>query len=177
MKISRAFILFIIASLMVTLSGCLLQPRSPNDIPPKLRTLYLDTPNPYSPLSVQLQRLLQSLNVHLTNSAETAPVTLHIMKSEWSDNIQAITYSGNATTYSYTLTTRFELLSRKGKPLIGPTSLRVTRSLIQNANQVYTPNATRLVKREMIRTMVTLIYNQLTSQQTRQMLTKTTSRT
>ena len=155
-----------------TLTACGFRPRSARDIPPPLRTIYLDTPNPYSQLTVQLRRTLQAVDVHVTKTAQAAPVTLRIINSRWSYYIPTILYSGNATKYSYTLTVTFALETRNGKVAVGPKTLGYTRTLLQNANQVYTPNATRLMKREITHTMVTLIYDFLISNNTSQALNK-----
>ncbi|OYK79809.1 hypothetical protein CbuD7E6568_07755 [Coxiella burnetii] len=161
MKKIRLIIPLLMVIFISSLSACGFKPRSPNDIPPQLRILYLDAPNPYDPLVVQLSRTLRALNVHLTQTREAAPVTLRIGHIGWETVIPTILYSSNATTYSYTLSVDFVVETQDGRTIKGPANLTLTRSLLQNANQVYTPNATRLMKQEMTRTMVTLIYNYL----------------
>ncbi len=174
MKVNRALTLVVFTLVTVALlTGCAFKFRSLNDVPPALRTLYLDTPNPYSPLTTQLKRVLKSVGIRLTETPQEAPVILRIIKNEWTYNIPPILASGYATTYSYTLTTTFELRKRLGKQLRSVNTFTVTRSLIQNANQVYTPNATQLMKRQITRTMVMLIYEHLTSKGVRCTFNKT----
>jgi len=163
------FIGFVACSL---LAACGFHSQTINDIPPQLRIIYLDSPNPYSPLAVQLRRVLASIKVHITKTAQAAPVTLSITSSKMTANIPSIIYSGNATSYSYTLVTTFKVIKRNGEVIFGPKTLSISQSLLQNANQVYTPNATVLLKKELTRTMVTLIYNEITALKMQKALNK-----
>lgn len=173
----KLLIFFIIGITFSTLiAGCGFHSQTLNDIPPQLRTVYLDSPNPYSQLSVQLRRVLTSLNVHLTKTAQAAPITLRIVDNTMTANVPTILYSGNAISYTYTLVTHIEITKWNGKLIYGPKRLSVSRSLLQNANQVYTPDASILVKRELTRTMVTLIYNQITALNTRKLLNKASTK-
>ena len=161
-KIRLIIPLLMLIFISSSLSACGFKPRSPNDIPSQLRILYLDAPNnPYDPLVVQLSRTLHALNVHLTQTREAAPITLRISHIDWETVIPTILYISNTTTYSYALSVDFVVETQDGRTIKGPGNLTLTRSLLQNTNQVYTLNATRLMKREMTRTMVTLIYNHL----------------
>ncbi|WP_100622925.1 LPS assembly lipoprotein LptE [Candidatus Coxiella mudrowiae] len=160
-KIRAIFILLIGTLICSTVAGCGFKLRSPNDIPPYLCILYIDSPNPYDLLTIQLSRTLQALNVHLTKTREDAPVILRIININWEPLIPAILYSRTATFYTYLLSVDFDLETVNGQILMGPKNLTLRRRLIQNANQIYTPNATRLMKQEMTRTMVSLIYKDL----------------
>ena len=145
------------------LLSCGFKPRSSNDIPPRFRVLYLDSSNSYDPLVIQLSRTLRAFNVHLTKTRETAPVTLQINYIRWKIVIPAILYSSNATTYFYTLSVGLILKTQDGQPIKKLKNLTITCSLLQNSNQMYTPNATNLMKLEMTHMMIKLIYNYLTT--------------
>ena len=160
-KIKAIFIFSIGILICRTLIGCGLKPLSSNNIPPYLRILYIDSPNPYDPLTVQLSRSLEALNVRLTKMKENAPVILRIINIKWKPLIPAILYSTTTTPYTYLLSVDFDLETRNRQILMGPKNLTLRRLSIQNANQIYTPNATRLMKQEMVRTIVSLIYEDL----------------
>ena len=175
-KLKRSFFLFVVIFACCFFSGCGFKQPSASDIPTELRVLYIDSLNPYSLLTIQLSRMLTSLNVHITRTEKTAPLILRIFDTRLSYDIPPITYSGNAASYNYTLTTSFELVMRNGKRILGPNELSVSQSLLQNTNQVYAPNATTLMKRELTPLLVTAIYNQLANQQIRALLRKTFAR-
>lgn len=162
--------LAICTAIALSLTACGFSPRSASDVPPSLHILYLDSPNPYSPLVVQLQRTLQSVDVHIVNTIDEAPVILRIITNDFYYHIPTILDSGDAVTYSYTVKVTYQLQTKTGENITAPKTISITRSLIQNANQVYTPNATQLMKREITRTVVILIYHDLLSQGTRQAL-------
>lgn len=171
MKKSKLFIsLSIGITLCLSLTGCGFKFRSAREVPPQLHTVYLDTPNPYSRLTTRLSRILKSVNIHLAYSRQWSPVTLHIISNQMSDDIPTILYSGNATPYNYTLTTRFELLQSNGRIILPPNTLTLSDSLLHNANQVYTPEASKLIEQQLTYTMATLIYYHLISLDARKAL-------
>lgn len=166
----KKFILLALIVFCCALSGCGFRPRSSAEVPEALKVLYLDTPNPVSPFSVQLARTLNAVHIRLVNEPKDAPFILRILESGWQYDIPNMIYSGNAISYSYTFRVRYTLQKRSGEFLFQPKTLTVSRSLIQNANQIYTPDATMLMKREITRTMVILLYNNLVSIKTRNLL-------
>ena len=159
-------------TLSSVLVGCGFKFRSASEVPPQLHTVYLDTPNPYSRLTTRLGRTLKSVHIHLAYSQRWAPVTLHIISNQMSNSIPTILYSGNATPYTYTLSTRFELLKSNGTVILPPSTLSLSDSLLQNANQIYTPESNVLIERQLTRTMATLIYYRLIASDTRKALEK-----
>ena len=146
------------------LTACGFNPRSPTDnIPQQMRVLYLDSSNPYHPLVVQLHRTLQALNVQFTQFRKNSPVILRINDINWNAIIPPIMSTTNTITYTYVLHVTVALETKEGKRIRGPHTFSLSRTLVQNNTQLYTPNATRLMKREMTRTMVDLIYHYLTT--------------
>ena len=143
------------------LFSCGFRSRSPNDIPPHLRILYLDVSDSYDPLVIQLSKTLRALDVHLTKTRETAPITLRMSHIKWKTMIPSILDSNNATTYSYTLSVDLIIETKDNRPIKIPKHLSITCALLQNTNQLYTPNATNLMKKEITHMMVKLVYNYL----------------
>ncbi len=158
------------------LAGCGFRTLSPHDIPPPLRNIYVDTKNPYAPLVVQLKRMLTSLKVRMVNSPQAAPVTLRISDIKTDFSMPPIIYSGNATAYTYSLAVTIELTKKNGSLIYGPNKISISRSLLQNVNQVYVPNADMLMQRDLTRNMVTIIYNRITSRDVQKALHKAFSK-
>ena len=151
-------IIFISSS---SLSACGFKLRSPSDISLHLSTLYIDAPNPYDPLVIQISQTLRALNVHLTKTRKVASAVLQITDIEWETVIPSLLCINNATTYSYTLSVNFIVETSDRLKIRRSKNLTLTHSLLQNANQIYTRNATCLMKLEMTRMMAMLIYNYL----------------
>ncbi|WP_264435508.1 LPS-assembly lipoprotein LptE [Coxiella endosymbiont of Dermacentor marginatus] len=159
---TRTLLILLIGIFICSILGCGFKLRSSKDIPFYLRTLYIDSPNPYDSFTVQLKRTFKALNIHLTRTGgENAPIVFRIINVNWNPLIPAVLYSSATTSYTYLLSVNFDLETRSGHILMGPKNLTLRRRLIQNTNQIYTPNATRLMKQEMIKTMVSLIYREL----------------
>jgi LPS-assembly lipoprotein len=136
---------------------------SASQTPPKL--LLLDTKYPYDPLIIELKRRLQSAQIYLNTLSPHATCTLHIPAIEWEETIYPILYSGNATSYTYTLRAIVSLQASDKKIGIAPKIFQVSRSLLKNANQIYTPAVSPLMKREIAHTLATLIYYYVVSEQ------------
>ncbi|QTS83887.1 LPS-assembly lipoprotein LptE [Coxiella endosymbiont of Amblyomma nuttalli] len=149
----------LICSILV---ACGFKPHLPSDITKQMRILYLDSPNPYHPLIVQLRHMLQALNVQFTQRRKSAPVILQINNIGWDVIIPPIVpITNNTIVYTYTLHVKVVLETKEGKKIRGPHTFSLSRTLVQNSTQLYTPNATYLMKREMTRIMVNLIYHYL----------------
>ena len=144
------------------LAACGFKPRSTSDIAQQMHLLYLDSSNPYHPLVVQLRRTLQGLNVQFTQCKKSAPMILWINNINWSTVVPPIISITNAVAYTYILHVTVALETKEGKKVRGPRTFLLSHTLVQNNTQPYTPNATRLMKSEMIGTMVDLIYRYLT---------------
>ena len=145
------------------LTACGFKPRSTSDITQQMHVLYLNSSNPCHPLVVQLRRTLQGLNVQFTQFRKNAPVILWINNIHWNAVIPPIVSITNAITYTYVLHVTVGLKTKEGKIILDPRTFSLSRTLVQNNTQLYTPNATNLMKREMIGTMVDLIYHYLTT--------------
>lgn len=159
---TRTLCMLLISIFICSTLGCGFKPRSSKDIPSYLHILYIDSPNPYDPFTVQLNRIFKALNVYSTSTGgKNAPIIFRIINVNWEPLVPAILYSSTATSYTYLLSVNFDLETRSGQILMGPRNLTLRRRLIQNTNQIYTPNATRLMRQEMTKTMVSLIYREL----------------
>lgn len=145
------------------LTTCGFEPRSASDINQQMRVLYLDSSNPYHPLIVQLRRTLRGLNVQFTQFRKNASVILRINDINWNVIIPPIVSITSTITYTYVLHVTVALETKEGKIIRDPRTFSLSRTLVQNNTQLYTPNATRLMKHEMIQTMVDLIYHYITT--------------
>lgn len=129
-----------------------------HNLPPSLRILSLETANPKDPLSVELGRTLTAMGIKI---ADTSPTILYVSDVTWDKPIPSIVYSGNAIQLTYILNASFSLITGDKKIRIGKKHLTITKTLTQNVNQVYVPEAFSMLQREMIHEMAILIANQL----------------
>ena len=145
------------------LSGCGFHPRRARDIPPSLHTLYLKTQNPYNPFITQLKALLTSLDIKLVKHHSQAPYTLNVINVVFSQSNPAITTTTLAVSFTYSLNVTIQINDRSGKAVTPLKTLHATRSISQNASQVYTPGTATLVKQELQHDIISQIYYVLVS--------------
>jgi len=160
---------------LLLLSGCGFQPRQASDVPPQLHTLTLQSSKPYGNLTTQVKAMLRSLDITLVKRHEQSPYTLHIISITFSQSNPPITTTSLATTETYSLTVNIKLTSRSGKMIIPEKMISASRSISQNASQVYTPGAATLAKQELQRDVISKLYYLLTSNNTRKALNKRSS--
>ncbi len=164
MNIRRSGLLIIMV-LALSLAGCGFRPRSAAAIPAQLHHVYLSTKNPYSAFATQLKAMLRSLKITLAASEHNAPYTIEISHYKFSQNQPHITTTSLAVTFTYSIQLEISILNH-GKIIVGPKSLGASRSIVQNASQVYTPGTATLAKQELRRDLISQIYYFLVSEDT-----------
>ncbi len=161
-KLTRLIPLFTLC-ITLLISGCGFQLRNSNDIPPKLRTLYFKSTNPYSQLSTRLQNLFKSLDVNLAKSPQNATIGLYVTKSTLTHSNPNIISTSYAQSYAFTLDVSAKLVNNRTGNIIAQQGFTATRSLLLNANQIYTSSSAGRIKRELNRDMTSMFYHWLTS--------------
>lgn len=128
--------LFFLGSLLCCLVGCGFHLRGHEPLPPQLDVLYLETDEPYGPLTKQLQQILTSIGVALAPDATMAPVTLRIIADTYGQQLTAQSSSGQLNTYILTYTLTYQLLDKQGRFLQHVQVITTSRSYTISANQV-----------------------------------------
>ncbi len=168
MRLSHRLLLGLITLLS---TACVFHPRSSDTLPLPLHTLYLKSSHPYEPLTISLKRYLAALKVHWTQQPDHHLI-LNISRIDWGETNYPLLYSGNATTYNYSLTVTLSLQTSEHRTIVGPKTLRVSRPLPKNVNQLYTPNAELFMQQALTHHMVVLIYHYLISKDVQDALSR-----
>ncbi|MDF1796805.1 MAG: hypothetical protein P1U63_09740 [Coxiellaceae bacterium] len=156
--------LIVIASLSIIIAGCGIHFRSPDELPAGLRSMYLQTSDPYSNLSNLLNRMFAALDIKMAKSPDKADYIFEVIGTTFDHDNPAITTSNQAITLTYRLLLIFQI-KQGGKVVFGPRSLTATREVILNANQLFMNNVSPLVKQQLDRRMTDLVFDQLISEQ------------
>ncbi|MDF1655283.1 MAG: hypothetical protein P1U34_09245 [Coxiellaceae bacterium] len=154
--------LTVIASLSLLLIGCGIHFRSPDELPAGLRSMYLQTSDPYSNLSNLLTRMFAALDIKMLKNSAKADYVFEVIGTTFDHDNPAITTSNQAITLTYRLLLIFQI-KRDGKVVFGPRQLTATREVILNANQLFMNNVSPLVKQQLDRRMTDLVFDQLIS--------------
>ncbi len=142
------------------LNACGFKPRSPNDVPVKLRSIYLQTSNVSSQITTGVKQLLTAL--HVSYSDPNAPVILRLANSKQTTDLPVMFNSLVANNYHYQLTINFAIQNKKHQTLLAKTLL-VSENVTHNTNQVDIPIFTPLMRHTLDRKIVNEIYNQFIS--------------
>lgn len=157
----------LVSALCILISGCGFLPRRASDLPAPLHTLNVLSDTPNNALTIQITRLLKSLSVTLTNKPTFNGYTLNIRNIQFTSNKPSITTSNQAVNLTYSLSMTYSLTHTRCQPILPSQTLRVNHTLMLNANQIYTSNASQWLKQTMIQNLTTLLYAHLTSQDTK----------
>lgn len=129
----RAFVFSLLVSAIISVGGCGFHLRGTVQVPPELKTIQLQSPNPNSSLTKMLISYLQDADVSIT---ESAPVRL-ILSGEKEEKKTA-SYTARAKTAEYELvqSVTFEVTSQSGGSLVTPQTLSVRRTYNYNDRKI-----------------------------------------
>lgn len=174
--IKKILRIFSVVFLVGSLAACGFHLRSANELPPELRHLYLDTPNPNGPFSAQLAQLLKGMCAEILPNAQSAPLTLHIEQAAFVANQPNVISSSVVTTYTYNYNVQFSIENKLGKTVVPTTGLSVAQSIYAAPNQMLTGTATSARVENSLRTQVLqLLVTQLTTTRIRTLLAHSAS--
>ena len=156
-------VLFIIFTTLL-ISGCGFHFRGEQPLPPALKSIHVQSANPYDQFTSTLKRNLNATGIHVKNTPQA--VNLRILAAHLSNTNPTIGASSQARVYTFTYIATFDLVDKKGKLLLAPQTVASSRNLTLNANQILGSNdQLTLLKQELERDIVNKIYNHLTAEQ------------
>lgn len=166
-KTTRILSIAVLITSCLALSDCGFQLRGEKALPPQLHTVYLTGDNPYGPLETELRNTLVATGIKVVDNPQNAPVTLNIISTDLGHTNPTIGTSSQANVYTFTYTLNFELQDSNGKVLLQPQTIATSRNLTLNPNEVLgSSNEILLLEQELQHTMINLLYDHLSSQQT-----------
>jgi LPS-assembly lipoprotein len=159
--------LFLIASLLLSLTACGFHLRGHEPLPPQLRTLYLESSDPYGEFTKQLQQVFRSIGVTLVQTSQAAPVTLQILSESTGQQFAGQGVSGLVTTYVLSANATYQLLDAHGGVVQAPQTVTTTRNYTVNSNQVLGDlNVQSGLQDDMQRDLINQLLNRLRSRGT-----------
>ena len=153
-------------SFIFLLTGCGFHLRNATNMPPQLKTLYLNVDKPDTPFNQALRHLLLSLNVNLTQKASEAPLQLKVTY-DFTHSTPEIVSSTQTVTYVYTLQVEASVLNSKGVIVVPVHVIVLSQTQAMNTTQIYTPNTASIVENELERDTINLLYFWLTNTATK----------
>lgn len=172
MKLIIKLIAIFAASFLLTACGFHL--RGQNDLPAQLKTIYIDSSNPYGKLEVPLKSTLESLGANVVDAPQESPIALKINSAAITHDNSNVVSSDQATIYNFTDSCSFTLINSKTKkPIIPQQYLSFTRQLTLQPNELLdTSGEIDTLEEEMNRDMIYRILNILNSKDVKAALAK-----
>ncbi len=164
--------LFLIVSLLLSLTACGFRLRGHEPMPPQLHILYLQSSSPYGAFTKQLQQVLSSIGVVLVQNAQQAPVTLQILNEGTGQQFAGQGVSGQVATYTLSASASYQLLDAHGHVIQPPQTVATTRNYSVNSNQVLGDlHVQSSLQADMERDLINQLLNRLRSHNTVRTLT------
>lgn len=165
----RIMTLMIVATCFL-MAGCGLHARTNASFPAELKQFYFSSERPYSIISIQLKQLFKSMGAVLVPHPTEAKFTILISRDHFAYNRPDVVNSSLPTTMNYSQTAKISIIENKNNDVIASQLFTTSQSLTLNAGQIYTTNANDLIKQELNRDLISLIYYWILSSKTKDVL-------
>lgn len=163
--------LCLLVGLLLSLTACGFHLRGHEPLPPELHTLYLQSDNPYSAFTKQLQQTLQSIGVVLVTDQQAAPLTLQVINETNGQQLTALGVGGRLATYILRANVTYALLDAHGRVLQPPQTVSTSRNFSTDANQVLGDLTVQSgLQQEMWRDLIYQLMNRLRARGTVQLI-------
>ena len=150
--------------LCLCLSACGFHLRGYQAIPPQLKTLSIQTPDPYNDFAVQLRHQLTAMGATLVKDEKDAPVTLQVLNDNFVQQLTSISSNTQVRTYNLIYTVKYQLLNSAGKVIYGPQSVSTTSTYDTNDNQLLGDTDVLYIQKEqMVGELIFQMFNQINS--------------
>ena len=136
MTLSQTPVVAVAVTLLSLLSGCGFHLRAGVELPPELETTYLQSKDRYSGMAAELRIELQSAGADLTEQKEDATGVLSILNERSQRRVLSVGSAGRASEYELFEEVSFALEDAQGNILLEPQTLRITRDLVFDENQL-----------------------------------------
>ncbi len=128
--------LLLLAGLLMLLSACGFRLRGDVVLPPVLQDTYIDSKAPYTGVSRALRVQLERSDVNVLETRDQASAVLKIVSERSENRVLSVGSRGKATEYELYNDAVFSLSDASGKELIAPQTVRVTRDMVFDQNQL-----------------------------------------
>jgi LPS-assembly lipoprotein len=126
----------VLLSLLVVLTACGFKLRGNVELPPALQDTYIQSKDPFTGMARALRTQLKQSGANLLEDREAASAILTISHERSENRILSVGSSGKATEYELFDEVTFSLSDKDGKVLIAPQTLRMTRDLVFDQNEL-----------------------------------------
>lgn len=126
----------VLLSFFIVLTACGFKLRGNVELPPVLQDTYIQSEAPFTGMARALRAQLKQSGANVLESEEQASAILKINHERSENRVLSVGSSGKATEYELFDEVSFSLSDSNGKVLIASQTLRITRDLVFDQNQL-----------------------------------------
>jgi len=153
------------------LTSCSIETRSVTHLPPSLHKIYLehgDTTN--VDLVKTLQAQWKAMGVQFYAQPQANILTLNLLSSRITYTHTAETSTSIPVTFTFTMNLNYQIETAAHTIILGPNSVQSTLSQSLASQAIYAGGTTSLIKQQLVHSALVLLYNKLTSEDTKKEL-------
>ncbi len=122
--------------LLLALSACGFRLRGGVELPPVLQETYIQSQAPFTGMARALRTQLERSDANVLESKEQASAILVVVHERSESRVLSVGSTGKATEYELFDEATFSLTDPGGKVLIAPQTVRITRDLVFDPNEL-----------------------------------------
>ena len=134
--LSRLMLLGTLLCLVVSLNGCGFRLRGDVELPGVLADTYIESKDPYSGMARALRTQLERSGANVLETRDQASAILTVVSERSENRVLSVGSTGKATEYELFDEVVFSLSDATGKVLVGSQTLRLTRDLVFDQNEL-----------------------------------------
>jgi LPS-assembly lipoprotein len=146
------------------LSSCGFHLRGPVELAPPFKRLYIESHDPYSELTRNLQQYFKTSHVYLADSPQAASGIFEIIQESTSQQLLSVGGTQQTRQYNLILSVTFQVTTPQGVVLIAPQTVSESQTLTVQADQILGgSNEQNNLYHQMRRAITYTIMNRLSS--------------
>lgn len=160
----------VLLALCMALTACGFHFRNNKRLPTQFHTLYYTSKHPNSNVALSLQRLLESMDIHLVDSPSKARYSLSVDDDQLSTSSPALINSSLPTTITTALTVSLSIKNNRTHRVVTSNTFSASQDLLLSANQIYMPHTNNVLKQTLNQRIQINIFYWLTSKDMQKLL-------
>lgn len=137
--------------LLMLLAGCGFQLRGKVDVPPELKQVYLDASGEFSPLTLELKRVLQRSGTQVLTNRKEAEAIIRILGEQTNRRVLSVDAQGRAAEYELDYRIQFQIENQAGEVMMPLQKINLQRDYRFDPGAVLAKDAEEAqIQREMV---------------------------
>jgi LPS-assembly lipoprotein len=140
----------LVTVLLLSITACGFHLRGQAQLPPMLKTLYVQGVNTSTGFGLQLKRALEQNNVEVLANYQQGSAVLTVLKNTIEQRVLSVGSSARASEYELNGLLRYQLSDPSGQIIKGPEDIEASRNYVFDQTQVLAKGDEEVMLREQI---------------------------